>query len=124
MNTNGDENGQINFVKSLPLTKYKNVIVVSHKNGHTFPNAHHPAEAADLYNQLEKLVPNLYEITGHNHNEAAAANGHWFISGAGGKSHYTCGTNAEWPTCDNTHYGYLELTISNKDGTTAAKFIN
>jgi predicted phosphodiesterase len=123
LNTNGDINTQVNYVKSLPLSKYKTIIVTSHKNGHVFPNAHHPAEASNLYQQLEKLIPNLYEISGHNHNYAAAANGHWFISGAGGKSHYTCETSVDWPVCDNSNYGYLELTIKNNDGTTSARFV-
>jgi hypothetical protein len=118
-NTNGDINSQVAAAKSIISAHpaAKNIIAVSHKNGHVFPNAHHPAEAADLYSQLEKMIPNgvkFYEVNGHNHNLAESSNGLWFISGAGGKSHYSCGTSAEWPYCNNSDNGYLQFTIDNQ----------
>jgi hypothetical protein len=129
-NTNGDTASSVqaaqNVLSSQGGSGLKTIILVSHKNGHVFPNAHHPAEAAALYKQLEALIPagvQLYEISGHNHDNAAAPAKHWYIAGAGGKSFYSCGTDADWTFCDNTHVGYLELTISNNDGATAAKFI-
>jgi len=118
-NTNGELTPQLTAAKSIVSTNpnLKNIIAISHKNGHVFPNAHHPAEATELYSSLEKMIPNgvkMFEVSGHNHNLAAAANGLWFISGAGGKSHYQCGVSAEWPYCNNSDNGYLQFTIDNQ----------
>jgi hypothetical protein len=128
LNTNGDSTEQLTAAKQAlsQNSQAKTVILVSHKNGHVFPNAHHPAEAKSLYNQIEALISpsiSLYEISGHNHDNAAAPAKHWYIAGAGGKSFYTCGQDSDWTFCDNTHVGYLELTIDNTNGNTAAKFI-
>jgi len=126
LNTNGDEKTQLDFVKSIPLNNYKNVIVISHKNGHTFPNAHHPAESKSLYASIEALPieGKLYEISGHNHNMASADNNGWFISGAGGRSHYSCGTDSNWKFCDASHYGFLQMDIDNSSGNVKANFID
>jgi CDGSH-type Zn-finger protein len=108
------------IMEHLPTT-VKNVIFVSHKNGHVFPSAHHPAEASSIYSEIENFSLSnvkIYEVSGHNHNLASAANNLWFISGAGGKSHYSCGTSADWPYCDNSHYGYLRFTIDNQSNIT------
>ena len=118
-NTNSNVDTQVAAAKPIISAHpaVKNIIAISHKNGHVFPNAHHPAEAADLYSQLEKMIPNgvkFYEVNGHNHNLAESSNGLWFISGAGGKSHYSCGTSAEWPYCNNSDNGYLQFTIDNQ----------
>ena len=127
LNTN-DGAGSISFVQSaIQDPKIKTVVLMSHKGGHVPPSSHHPAEASALYKQLEALIPStikLIEVYGHNHVMSSAPSVNWYQSGAGGKSHYSCGTDQVWTFCDNTHYGYLELTISNTDGTTAAKFIN
>jgi hypothetical protein len=130
-NTNGDISGQVSVAKNILqnsnlMTNVKTVVLVSHKNGHVFPNAHHPAEASALYTQLESIIPTgvmLYEISGHNHDNAAAPAKHWYIAGAGGRSFYACGQDIDWTFCDNTHVGYLELTIDNTNGNTAATFI-
>lgn len=103
INTNGDQTKQLNGVKSLLqdttfMSGVKTVIVVSHKGGHTFPNAHHPSEAKDIYLQLEGNIPDgvkLIEIAGHNHNAAAAPAKGWYISGNGGKSFYSCGQDKD-----------------------------
>ncbi len=128
-NTNGDITTQIASAKQSisENSQVKTVIAVSHKGGHVPPNSHHPAEASKLYQQLEALIPSqlkLFEIYGHNHLSSSAPTKNWYQTGAGGKSFYSCGTDAIWTYCDNTKEQYLELTISNKDGTTAAKFIN
>ena len=52
---------------------------------------------------------------------SASKDGTYITSGAGGRSHYTCGVNAEFPFCDNVHFGYLEYTIK-PDGTSSYKF--
>jgi len=128
MNTNGDTTQQLAAVKQYLQSNsgLKTVILVSHKGGHVPPNSHHPAEAASLYSQLEKSLPStvtLYEIVGHNHVMSSAPSMNWYQSGAGGKSHYSCGTDQVWTFCDNSNYGYLELTIDNQNGNTAAKFV-
>ena len=127
LNTN-DGAGSVSFVQSaVQDPKIKTVILMSHKGGHVPPNSHHPAEASALYKQLEALVPTnikLIEVYGHNHVMSSAPSQNWYQSGAGGKSHYSCGIDQVWTFCDNTHYGYLELTIDNTNGNIAAKFIN
>ena len=127
-NTNGDIPSQIKTAISAVSSHsgLKTVIAVSHKAGHVPPNSHHPAEAASLYSQLEKSLPStvtLYEIVGHNHVMSSAPSMNWYQSGAGGKSHYSCGTDQVWTFCDNSNYGYLELTVDNNNGNTAAKFM-
>lgn len=118
-NTNGDLTKQLNAAKSLFnnsqfMTGVKNVIAVSHKGGHVFPNAHHPAEAKTFYADLEKAIPSgvkLLEISGHNHNDAAAPLKGWYIAGNGGKSFYACGNDKDWTYCNNKTVSYLEATI-------------
>jgi len=128
MNTNGDQSVQVSSVQSA-LSQYKSIktiVLVSHKGGHVPPNSHHPAEASSLYKQLEALVPStmkLLEIVGHNHVMSSAPSMNWYQAGAGGKSHYSCGTDQVWTFCDNSNYGYLELTVDNSNGNTAAKFV-
>lgn len=125
-NTNGEISAQLkgaqNILSNATLMNgVKNIISVSHKNGHVFPSAHHPAEATALYSQLETMIPNgikLYQISGHNHDMASANNGLWYIAGAGGKSHYSCGTGSVWTFCDNTHNGFLQFTIDNQGSIT------
>jgi len=123
LNTNGEQGIQLEYYKntiSALDSKVKNVIVLTHKNGHVFNGAHHPAEAASLYAAIEAIqLPTdvkLYEINGHNHDMASNQNGLWFISGGGGKSHYNCGTGNGFNFCDNTKYGYLQLEINNSNG--------
>jgi hypothetical protein len=45
-------------------------------------------------------------------------------AGAGGRSHYDCGTNAVWTFCNNAVYGYLLVTIDNNSGDITTQFIN
>lgn len=128
LNTNGLLTDQLTALKSTLSTNpyLKTIIIASHKAGHVPPNSHHPAEAASLYSQLEKLIPTnvkLFEIAGHNHNSASAPSKNWYQAGAGGKSFYSCGTDAVWTFCDNKNKSYLELTVDNNSGATAAKFV-
>lgn len=123
-NTNGDPTTQLNGAKNLLyntnfMQGVKNVIAVSHKGGHTFPNAHHPAEAKDFFAELEGNVPvgiKLIEVSGHNHNAAAAPTKGWYISGNGGKNFYSCGADKDWTYCNNKTIAYLEATLP-KDNT-------
>lgn len=128
LNTNGDPAVQLQTVKELLSQNpvLNTVIIASHKAGHVPPNSHHPAEAKSLYASIEALIPSnikLIEVAGHNHVMSAAHVNNWYQSGAGGKSHYECGTDAVWTFCDNKAVGYLELTVDNKNGDTTAKFI-
>lgn len=130
-NTNGDVVAQVSAAKDIlqnskSMMNVKTVVLVSHKGGHVPPNSHHPAEAATLYKQLEALIPanvKLFEVVGHNHVSSSAPSMNWYQAGAGGKSFYSCGQDTVWTYCDNKVPQYLELTISNNDGATAAKFI-
>jgi hypothetical protein len=126
-NTNGDVSAQVEAIHSAlsQNTQLKTVILVSHKGGHVPPNSHHPAEASTLYKSLENSIPSgirTFEVFGHNHVSSAAPSMNWYQAGAGGKSFYSCGTDAVWTFCDNTHVGYLELTIDNLNGNTVANF--
>ena len=56
------------------------------------------------------------DIEAHNHIMAESGNGRWFISGAGGRSHYDGETSPEWPYVNNKNYGYLQIRINNTDG--------
>jgi hypothetical protein len=43
-------------------------------------------------------------------------NGHWFVSGAGGKSHYQASPNPDWSFVNDKDCGYLQIQIDNTDG--------
>jgi len=128
LNTNGNPDTSISFVRSSisQNPQVKTIVIVSHKGGHVPPNSHHPAEASALYASLEKLIPTgvrLVEVFGHNHVSSSASSMNWYQAGAGGKSFYECGTDSVWTYCDNKTLQYLELTIDNSNGNTAAKFV-
>lgn len=132
-NTQGDTTKQLNAAKNLfnnsqIMSGVKNVIAVSHKGGHVFPNAHHPAEAKDFYASLEKAIPagvKLMQVAGHDHNSAAAPLKGWYIAGNGGKSFYACGNDKDWTYCNNKTVSYLEATILKSDpGQIAVHFID
>ena len=118
-NTNADTDKQLNAAKGLLsdsqfMSGVKNVIAMSHKGGHVFPNAHHPAEAKELYSQLEANIPKgvkLYEVNAHDHNAAVAPAKNWWISGNGGKSFYACGISSDWTFCNNKDLAYLQFNI-------------
>jgi len=119
---------QLNAAKQVRMSGIKTVIVLSHKPCYTSPNSHHPVESKvkAFCDSLVKALPtgiNVYYIAGHNHQMASTVDGTKFISGAGGRSHYDCGTDSLWNFCDNKNYGFLELTIDNNNGNTAAKFV-
>lgn len=130
-NTNGVIAPQLDAAKKLLfdnqfMAGIKNVIALSHKNGHVFPNAHHPSEASSLYSQLESIVPQgitLWEVGGHNHDSASADLMHWYIAGSGGKSFYACGKDANWTFCDNKTKAFLQFTIDN-NGNITPNFID
>jgi hypothetical protein len=126
LNTNGDTNLQTQWGQSLVTNStlmkgVKNVMLLSHKPAHTPPNSHHPAINATVQmfsaigGNISKNVQ-VYEITAHNHFMAQSNNDHWFISGAGGRSHYEGTTDSAWPFVNNKDYGYLQIKINNTDG--------
>jgi len=128
INTNGDSTSQKNFVQSAisQNLQVKTIVIMSHKGGHVPPNSHHPAEAANLYAQLESIIPanvHLYEVYGHNHVSSSAPSKNWYQAGSGGKSFYECGTDSVWTYCDNKHLGYLQATIDNTNGNVKMDFI-
>lgn len=130
-NTNSDLTKQLNAAKNLIsnsqfMQGVKNVITVSHKSGHVFPNAHHPAEAKTFYANLEKAIPSgirMLQFSAHNHNSAAASNEGWYVAGSGGKSFYSCGIDQNWTFCNNKAIAYAQATIGN-DGKIIVNFID
>lgn len=121
-NSNGDSKSEISFIKSITgdheiMKGVKSVVIFSHKNGEVPPSSHHPAEATDVYSAVSN-VPGVkvYQVNAHNHVLASAPSEHWYISGAGGKSHYACGTDKIWTFCNNSVYGFLEFDIDNSNG--------
>ena len=121
-NSNGKASDETAYVKSIIgdtgiMKSVKNVILVSHKGGHVPPNSHHGAEAADVYSAIGNIPgKQTIQVNAHNHVLASSPANNWFISGAGGRSHYECGTDKVWTFCNNTKYGYLEFVIDNTNG--------
>jgi hypothetical protein len=108
LNTNGNTSSQSNWVQSLVtnLTFMKginNVMLLAHKPAHTPPGSDHQAENStiQLFSTIGSNIPRniqVYEIAAHNHLMAKSSNGHWFISGAGGKSVYEVSTDLRGPS--------------------------
>lgn len=134
-NTNGDLSTQ--GTKATELLKnttvmngVKNLHIMSHKPCLSPPNSHHPApESTAIKSFCDKLKSNIptgikvFYNQAHNHVLSASADGQYKQSGAGGRSHYTCGVSTAFPFCDNSHYGFLKYSVK-ADGTTTAQFID
>ena len=125
LNTNGDTESQTKWGRSVVtngtlMNGIKNVFLLAHKPAHT-PESHHPARNSTIVmlsgieNNISKSIQ-VYEISAHNHIMAESSNGRWFISGAGGRSHYEGETSQEWPYVNTKNYGYLQIRINNTDG--------
>jgi len=132
INTNDNQNTLITaYGKILSNTTIMNGVKNVHINGHkgcaTPPNSHHPAgEIKDLCDYIKSKVPTNTKIfynSAHNHLYSESADKMYKQMGSGGKSHYTCGTNADFPYCNNVNYGFLLYTIK-ADGTTTSQFID
>ncbi|WP_411753288.1 metallophosphoesterase [Serratia sp. (in: enterobacteria)] len=143
LNTNDNSAGMKlqsqNVVARLSNSTYMNdvdiVIIASHKPiCQTPPNSHHPvtedsaAKAVktafcEPIKQAVGPTAKLIFLNGHNHIMAKGVqDGITYIeSGAGGRNHYECGTNAVFTFCNNTKYGFWEL-VSKSDGTATMKF--
>lgn len=126
LDTNGDTISQTKWGQSLVtnatlMKGIKNVLLLAHKPAHTPPESHHPAEnstirmISDIEGNISKSIQ-IYEIAGHNHFMAESSDGRWFITGAGGRSHYEGTTSSEWPFVNKIDYGYLQIRINNTDG--------
>ena len=70
------------------------------------------------------LSGNKFGISGHNHQMAESTDGKWFVSGAGGRSHYVCNTDSQWDFCNNQKYGFLEFDIDNNTDKVTTHFID
>jgi predicted phosphodiesterase len=126
LDTNGDIQSQMlwgqNLVTDQSIMKgVKTVIFFSHKMAHSPPSHHHvESSTIELYEKIQSSIPKgieIYEVAGHNHIMAESKNGHWFVSGAGGESHYQgFTTDSDWPFVNDKDYGYLQLQIDNNDG--------
>ena len=127
LNTNGDTKLQTKWGKSVVTNStlmkgIKNVMLIAHKPAHTPPESHHPVRNSTVRmisgteSNITKSIQ-VYEIAAHNHFMAESGNERWFISGAGGKSHYEGASNEEWPFVNTKLYGYLQIRINNTNGT-------
>lgn len=131
-NTNDNQNTLIDATKKVfsnqtIMNGVKNIHINGHKGCETPPNSHHPAgEIKTLCDYLSANIPSgikpIYN-SAHNHVVSFSADGKYVQSGAGGRSHYTCGTNTAFPYCNNSSYGFVLYTIK-IDGTTTAQFID
>jgi hypothetical protein len=132
-NTNGDLNIQstkaIALLKNVTVIKdVKNIFVLSHKPCEAAPNSHHEVESSvkTFCDKIKSAIPttiNSIYISAHNHVYSESADKKYITIGAGGRSHYTCGTNTSFPICDNTHYGFLKLYVTT-EGKVASQFID
>ena len=102
-NTNGNLDTQLGTAQGLVtnptfMQGIKDLFILSHKPCFTSPNSHHPVESKvkTLCDSLAHYIPTgikVYYIAGHNHQMASTVDGLKFISGGGGRSHYSCGTD-------------------------------
>lgn len=126
LNTNGNTTlqtvwGQSLVTNSTLMNGIKNVMLFAHKPAHTPPGSDHKAEFSTV-EMFSTIISNIsknvevFEIAAHNHLMAQSSNGHWFISGAGGKSLYEFTADPAWSFVNNKEYGYLQIKINNTDG--------
>lgn len=130
-NSNGDTSSLASQLVTLTgkvtdtayMQGVKNVFIVSHKPAHAAPNSHHPVsedpQVKTFVDSLRSKVPagiKIIEVNAHNHIMAKAPAQGYYTSGAGGKSHYECGTNSDWTYCNNSNYGYLLFEIDTNTG--------
>lgn len=129
LNSNGDLKGQAAKLDKLITTDFlkdiTSVHIMTHKPCKVPPNSHHGVEIStfckDIASIFSKFQQKVFYNSGHNHVMSSSADGTYKQTGAGGKSHYTCGTNTEFTFCNNKNYGYLKYTIK-EDGTTTWAF--
>lgn len=129
LNTNGDLDAQKTKLANLITPEFMQNIsethILTHKSCAVPPNSHHPVETKAFCDSIETIFKDYKRFydSGHNHVMSASADGKYKQSGAGGKSHYTCGTNSAFPFCNASKYGFLEYTIE-PTGKTSYKFID
>lgn len=136
LDTEGDETAQGN--QAVALLKDSNfmknitsVHIMTHKPWIAPPNSHHPAsEDSGAVKMIQNIIDNvpsgleIFADNAHNHGlaEGKANNVVIHQSGGGGRSSYDCGTNTQFPYCDNVK-GFLEYVIE-PDGNTTWTFYN
>ena len=86
----------------------------------TPPKSHHAVEqnVKEFCDGIKSALPsgvNLYGVAGHNHFMAETADGKWFVSGSGGRSHYEGATGSGWNYFNNNDDGFLQLQITNDE---------
>ena len=132
-NTNGDlakQTAASNVLTSNTqfMTGITSLHIVSHKPCAVPPNAHHPVEPTikTFCDAVKSKIPatvKVYYDQAHNHVMSQSKDGLYKQIGSGGRSHYTCGTNTDFPWCNNVNYGFLQYTIK-PDGTTTWQWID
>lgn len=112
------------FQNSTIMSGIKTVHIMSHKPCAVPPNSHHGLEIKSFCDALK--IPNGLKVfydSGHNHVYSESKDKTYKQVGTGGKSHYSCGTNTQFPYCNDSDYGYLQYIIK-PDGTTTSSFID
>jgi hypothetical protein len=125
LNALADKTGKV-FSNSTIMSGVKTVHVMSHKPCAVPPNSHHPVEIKSLCDAVKSKIPSglkVFFTSGHNHIYSESADKQYKQVGTGGKGHYTCGTNAQFPYCNDSDYGYLLYEIK-PDGNTTSSFID
>jgi hypothetical protein len=121
-NTQGNLQTQLASAQALvsgaDMEGIKNVVLVSHKPCATPPKSHHGVESnvKVFCDGVKSKLPsgiNLYGVAAHNHFMSQTADGKWFVSGAGGRSHYEGQTGSGWDYFNNHDDGYLVMQITN-----------
>jgi hypothetical protein len=113
------------FSNSTIMNGIKTVHIMSHKPCAVPPNSHHPVEIKSFCDAIKSKIPANLKVffdQAHNHVMSESADKIYKQTGAGGKSHYTCGTSTAFPFCNNSSYGYLQYIIT--DGNTTSSFID
>ena len=130
-NTNGDLTAQATSAGKLLQSSafmqgIKSVHIMSHKGCAVPPNSHHTVEVKSFCDAIKAKIPSTvkaYYDSAHNHVMSSSTDGVYKQSGAGGKSHYECGTDSQFNWCNNSNYGFLVYTIK-PDGTTTWQFVD
>jgi Calcineurin-like phosphoesterase len=95
-----------NYLKGIKKNEF--VLTTSHKPLCDTPKSNHPAYTCTpaILSEFKRLNVDA-DIGAHNHCMATDGKGN-FISGAGGKSHYSC---SGWAFTNSEDYGYLLLSV-------------
>jgi predicted phosphohydrolase len=118
-----------NFNNATFMKGTHTVILATHQPCFNTEGSKHGVEQPAFCKAFDAAVPNgihEYYLAGHEHLMMKGQDGDkkFFISGAGGRTHYDCGKLDSIHTwCDDSHYGFLQMKIE-PDGDITTKFID